>query len=69
MRKPPTLLIALIVVLLGFPFAAFAAAPLVTTQAATNITTNSATLNGNLGNGGGPDVSNLSFQYGLDTNY
>jgi N-acetylneuraminic acid mutarotase len=42
-------------------------APATTTQAATNVTTNSATLNGLVNDSGASTT--ISFQYGLDTNY
>lgn len=44
-------------------------APTVTTNNATNITTNSATLNGNLNNLGTASTVYVSFEYGLTTAY
>jgi hypothetical protein len=43
--------------------------PTVTTNAATNILKNSATLNGNLGNMGGDTHCKVWFQYGLTASY
>ena len=62
-------IVAVLVQFLAFPVNAWAAPPTVTTNAATSVTMSSAVLNGMLNSLGTAVSANVSFDWGLDTNY